>query len=924
VEELLMNLDASICRDLLDELPKISILDPACGSGAFLVSAMNTLTKVYTAITGKIEYLTDNYLTNWLKQAHTEHDSLSYYIKKKIITDNLFGVDIMEEGTEIAKLRLFLALVSSVQTVDQLEPLPNIDFNILPGNSLIGMLQVNENRLAQLNLFQKSYHEVVEEKNRLIRTYKSTAKYTKDLRALRDGIQDQRDKANANLNELLLDDFKRLGVQYEQATWDSNKNTDGRPIKRALTINDIASLHPFHWGYEFDQVMNERGGFDIIITNPPWEILKPQAKEFFETHSKLVSKNKMRIEDFESERANLLQDAEIRSAWLEYQSVFPFQSAYFRKAQQYENQISTVNGKKQGTDINLYKLFTEQCYNLLRKGGECGIVIPSGIYTDLGDKQLREMLFDQTQVTGLFCFENRKLIFENVDSRFKFVVLTYEKGGETQTFHTAFMRHEVKELRSFPKEGALDMSVELIRKLSPDSLSVMEFKNEVDVNIARKMLEFPLLGEKLADTWNLVLANEFHMTNDSWLFRTEPGPGRLPLYEGKIIHQFIHTLRLPRYWVDEIEGRSALLGRKVDIGQKLDYQNYRLGFRDIARNTDMRTLISTIIPPAFHGNKLPTVKKVDENDKPFLTDQEQLFLCAIWNSFTVDWLLRMKVTTTVNFFYIYQLPVPRLTKQDVAFRMIGERAAKLICTSPEFQELWESIMPDTVWSTSIAAIDATDRAKLRAELDGIIAHVYGLNEEEFRYILDTFPLVSHTVKDAALGAFRSFALEPDDLELAELISKGENAWVEFKVAACCNPFTKVKDNAMKDKVVQAVAAFLNKEGGKVLIGVDNNGKVVGLEDDYRAAHSQPGKQNCDGYELFLSETLSADLGKELTAFYKISFHSLEGKDVCCIDVQPSDEPVYVKNNKFFVRNGNGKLDMNVKEAIAYIKRHWGR
>src|SRR6266487_7117431 len=133
VEELLMNLDARICRDLLQELAKISLLDPACGSGAFLVSAMNTLTKIYTAITGKIEYLTDSYLTNWLNKARTEHDSLSYYIKKKIITENLFGVDIMEEGTEIAKLRLFLALVSSVQTVEQLEPLPNIDFNILPG-----------------------------------------------------------------------------------------------------------------------------------------------------------------------------------------------------------------------------------------------------------------------------------------------------------------------------------------------------------------------------------------------------------------------------------------------------------------------------------------------------------------------------------------------------------------------------------------------------------------------------------------------------------------------------------------------------------------------------------------------------------------------------------------------------------------------
>jgi hypothetical protein len=923
VEELLMNLNARICRDLLQELPKISLLDPACGSGAFLVSALNTLTKVYTAITGKIEYLTDNYLTNWLKQAHAEHDSLSYYIKKKIITENLFGVDIMEEGTEIAKLRLFLALVSSVQTVEQLEPLPNIDFNILPGNSLIGLLHVNESRLTQLNLVQKSYHEVVEEKNRLIRNYKNTAKYTKDLRALRDNIQAQRDEANANLNELLLDDFIQLGIKYEQATWDSLKDTDGKPNKRPLTIDDIASLHPFHWGYEFDQVMNERGGFDIIITNPPWEILKPQAKEFFETHSKLVSKNKMRIEDFETEKARLLQDADIRSAWLKYQSGFPLQSAYFRAAQQYENQISTVNGKKQGTDINLYKLFTEQCYNLLREGGECGIVIPSGIYTDLGAKQLREMLFNQTQVTGLFCFENNKAIFENVHRSYKIVVLTYEKGGQTQTFPTAFMRHEVKELERFPRVGALDMSVELVRRLSPDSLSVMEFKSKVDIGIAQKMLKFPLLGDKLADTWNVVLANEFHMTNDSSLFRTEPGPGRLPLYEGKMIHQFTHQWSKPRYWVDEKEGRSAILGRKADRGQKLDYQSYRLGYRAIGRTTDQRALIVTVFPfKSFAGNSLIISRRFSlENGNAIIDDRQTLFLTSILNSFIADYFIGQKISANLNMFYIYQLPVPRLTEQDIFFRMIVERAAKLICTTSEFQELWESVMPDTGWSTSVAALDSSVRAKLRAELDGIIAHLYGLSEEEFSHILDTFPLVEQQIKDAALDAYHKFDLEPDDLTLAELISKGENAQVEFKVTACWNLQPGKKGDSPIDNIIQEVAAFLNsREGGVVLIGVEDDGTIVGLKDDFKAANQQ--KQNRDGYQLFLLDNLKNNLVSNCSLFYKISFGKLQEKDVCRIDAAPSIEPVFIKGGDFYIREGNRKRKLSPQETVTYFKQRF--
>jgi len=925
LEELLVNLDAELCRELLDILPTIAILDPACGSGAFLVSAMNTLTKIYGAITGTIDYVHDTNLTLWRERARKEHKSLNYYIKKKIITENLFGVDLMEEGTEIAKLRLFLALVSSAQSVDQLEPLPNIDFNILPGNSLIGLLHVNaeiyNKRLAQLNLFQKRFEEVVAEKNQRIRDYKDAATYTKDLRDLRDSIHALRHEAIANLNELLLDEFKQLAIKYEQATWDSSKQTDGRPTKRAVTMQDIAHLQPFHWGYEFDKVM-ERGGFDIIITNPPWEALKPQAKEFFALHSDLVSKNKMRIEDFEKERNKLLQDAETRNAWLSYQNSFPYQSLYFRVTSQYINQISLVNGKKQGTDINLYKLFTEQCYNLLGEGGQCGIVIPSGIYTDLGAKQLREMLFNKTQVTGLFCFENRKGIFENVDSRFKFVVLTYEKGRQTQTFPAAFMRKDVAELERFPKTGALEMSVELVRRFSPESLSMMEFKNEIDVKIAQKMLKYPLLGERLEGTWNLVLANEFHMTNDSNLFRNEPGPGRLPLYEGKMIHQFTIEWSKPRYWVDEKEGRTAVLGRKSDTGQRLDYQVYRLGFRDIARNTDQRTLISTVIPPAFHGNKLPTVKSVDENRNCLLSNQQQLFLCAIWNSLTVDWLLRTKVTTTINFFYIYQLPVPRLPEQDVAFRMIVERTAKLICTSPEFQELWESVISSSVWRQSVVASDQEEQAQLRAELDGIIAHLYGLTEEEFGYILGTFPLVDQSVKEAALEAYRQFALEPENLAIAELIAKGENDRVEFKVAACWNVRQNRKDDMMVQNVIQEVAAFLNsREGGTVLVGVEDDRTIVGLADDYRVANIQ--KQNRDRYQLFLLDNLKNNLESNCSLLYKISFGTIQGKDVCRIDVTPASEAVYVKGGDFYIREGNRKRKLTARETVTYIKQRWG-
>ncbi|MCW5970972.1 MAG: hypothetical protein KIT57_20915 [Blastocatellales bacterium] len=176
IGDVLLHLDADLCRKLLNILRELSILDPACGSGAFLVAAMKTLINVYAAVIGKIKVLNDTNLTHWLRTTERDHTNISYFIKKTIITDNLFGVDVMEEATEIAKLRLFLALVASAESgkVDQLEPLPNIDFNILTGNSLIGLMRVDDDEFnrRQNNLFIKPYRQLLEEKNRLIGNYR--------------------------------------------------------------------------------------------------------------------------------------------------------------------------------------------------------------------------------------------------------------------------------------------------------------------------------------------------------------------------------------------------------------------------------------------------------------------------------------------------------------------------------------------------------------------------------------------------------------------------------------------------------------------------------------------------------------------------------------------------------------------------------
>ncbi|MBM4089145.1 MAG: ATP-binding protein [Planctomycetes bacterium] len=760
--DLLLDLDARLCKQLLHEvLPGLSLLDPACGSGAFLVAAMKTLINIYSAIVGRIKFLHDRNLAAWLADIEKNHPSVGYFIKKRIITDNLFGVDLMEEATEIARLRLFLALVASAQTTDDLEPLPNIDFNILPGNSLIGLLHVDEKNFEkkyQGRLFRKKYKQVLEEKNRLIDTFRHATEYAEDLTAMRDAIAERKAEAYETLDDILLEDFQNLGIKYEQATWDDKKKAEGRPEKRPLKPADIEALHPFHWGFEFDEILNKRGGFDAIITNPPWETLKPYAKEFFAEHSDLVTKLFMRIEDFEKERDKLLKDERIREAWLAYLSQFPHQSSYFRSSSQYRNQISIINGKKAGTDVNLYKLFLEQCHSLLREGGLCGIITPGSVYNDLGAKQLRELLLSNCRVVTLFGLQNERFIFEGVDHRQKFCILSFQKGGRTDSFTAAFRINIAEAVRPEQLESFfhspsqhLRLSVATIRKLSPDSLSIMEFKCEEDVRIASKLAQYPLLGSDDSTTWSVRFHRELDMTNDSDLFKTTDGRPRLPLCEGKMIHQFNHKFAAPKYWLDERETRRRLLGKDKDNREVLDYQSYRLGFRDVASNTNERTCIMTMLPPnVFCPHTLPTAHVyVPNSEEP--DHSHELFFCSCANSFVVDYTLRQRVTNRLTFFLLNQVPFPRVPSSDARFRAIIERAARLICTTPEFDDLAKEV---GIKSHKQGVTDPATRAALRAELDGLVAHLYGLTEAEFAHILTTFPLVPDPVKVAAQNAYR--------------------------------------------------------------------------------------------------------------------------------------------------------------------------
>lgn len=251
-----------------DALQHVTILDPTCGSGAFLFAALNILEPLYEVCINRMQEFHEQNPHLFIRQlqeiAHKYRSNIQYFIYKSIILRNLYGVDIMVEATEIAKLRLFLKMVAVVE-VDKrdpnlgLDPLPDIDFNIRCGNTLVGYATQKEldRNLVQGDMFaiEEFKAKVNEEMDKVARTYDIfkdvQLKQAEDMAAFKRAKHELK-KRLAQLNDLLNHQmFGAVGTTADYDAW-------------------YQSHQPFHWLAEFYEIINGHGGFDVIIGNPPY------------------------------------------------------------------------------------------------------------------------------------------------------------------------------------------------------------------------------------------------------------------------------------------------------------------------------------------------------------------------------------------------------------------------------------------------------------------------------------------------------------------------------------------------------------------------------------------------------------------------------------------------------------------------------
>ncbi len=513
------------------------------------------------------------------------------------------------------------------------------------------------------------------------------------------------------------------------------------PAAMRQAVQAIAEATPFlHWPLTFAAVM-ARGGFDCVIGNPPWDKLTVNEKEFFAVRSPSIAasagaRRKQMIEELAAAAPGSLEKR-IAEEFAHVCALVEGASCFVRGGDRYPLTGSGI--------VNLYALFSETAIGIVSDDGRVGLVLPSGIASDKGTAPFFRHI-SEGRLVSLIDFENRDALFDGVHRSTKFCLLTLGSASAPQ-----FAFFLTRPDQRFDERRRFSLSVDDLRRLNPNTRNAPVFRSRMDAELTAKIYRHvPVLVDEASEDgnpWCISLRQGlFNMTSDSGLFRSAPGPGLVPLYEAKMIHHFDHRWATytggdedstrnvtdaeranmafevrPRYWVPKAEVDERLAAAAWS-------RNWLLGWRGITNATNERSIIAAVIPRVAAGNSLPV--------NFFSADLSAVHvaaLLAVLCSLPLDYAARQKIGgVNLNFFIVKQLPVLAPTQfSGVDLKFIAERVAQLTCTTEGLQgwarELDVAIRP---------ALPVDMRAAVRAELDAYLARLYGLSRDELRFVLD--------------------------------------------------------------------------------------------------------------------------------------------------------------------------------------------
>ncbi len=843
--------------DPAEAVLNLKILDPAMGSGHFLVTAVDFLSDYIAELIEYVpavpDWLSDGYVSplverisvirrdiirrareaNWvLNEAQLTDQTI---IRRMVLKRCIYGVDKNRMSAELAKVSLWLHSF----TVGA--PLSFLDHHLRCGDSLVGLrvsqatndlrniaelilssaITAAETATDGMRLIEELSDADIAEVQKSATLFEGVDKTTADLRGLLDFLCGFR-WLTTGLKKKERDDFETRQLfepiaQYTDKAYALLSQGPGvagvevpedgdAPLSRFANLwqkaRFIADREEFlHWEVAFPGVwqywQNKRpqGGFDAVIGNPPWDRIKLQEVEWFATrvpvlaHATTAAARKSGIRQLRhrgdplAEKFDAVKErADKLGQWIRDSGNYPLLG---------------------GGDINLYSLFVERAMNLVKPDGIVGLLTPSGIYADKTAARFFKSLSTAGRIAGLFDFENRRLgtnlppFFPDVDSRFKFCALII--GGEQRRFDEttcAFFLRDTAAIND--PQRCFPLTPEDFVRVNPNTGTAPVFRTRRDAVITLRIYEqHPVLVDRSRGeerkAWQIKYRQGlFHSLNDSALFHTaeqlesdgfypvksncwkKGNELYLPLFEGKTVQAFDHRAAsisthgenmfrpgqpiptpkkqhqdpyftaMPRFWVNQQERTET------------QQEQYLLTFKEITAATNMRTMIATVVPQVGCSDTLAVLLP----EKGRFSAHDMAYLLANLNTFGFDYIARQKVPSThIKLYMIEQLPVITRDRYEHRFgdvtarELVRDHVLRLTYTAHDMAPFARDLGhdgPPFIWNEE-------ERRHLRARLDALYFHLYGLDREDAAYILDTFPIVRKQ-DEAEFGHYRTKAM----------------------------------------------------------------------------------------------------------------------------------------------------------------------
>jgi len=599
---------------------------------------------------------------------------------------------------------------------------------------------------------------------------------------------------NHEYGDNLLESIDLLGKAGIKLFSERQQN-DHRVVQQALAC--AASNRFLHWELAFPTVwQNGVGGFDAIIGNPPWDRMKLQQVEWFAERKPEIAKATRA-----ADRKKLIAQLEANNdpLWQDYLAAQSSAEAGSRVARDCGDYPLLSGG-----DTNLYSLFVERAQSLIHSRGAVGLLCPSGIAADKGAAEFFRSISTTGRLAALYDFENKKVFFPDVHASFKFCALVF--GGAERTVEAArcaFYLHTLEEAAD--PVHILTLTAQDFSAVNPNTGSAPIFRTRRDADITTAIYRrqpvlclhqnpnpppSPLVRGEVAisspdkgrpggvKVWPVRYCTMFHMTNDSALFKRrdelekegwypvgqnhwKKGEAEaVPLYVGRMIHNYDH--RSSHVTTNEENLHNAALSANLTAAEKAmpdryptpqywvsesdvpenERRSWAIGFRDIARATDMRTMIVAVVPTVAAGNTLPLVLPELESNAAYAAFAP--LLLANFNALVFDYIARQKAQSThINWYIVEQLPLirPAQFEQTLGKTKIADFVRNEVLHLSYTAHDLAPFARDLGYDGAPFKWNEEDRRHRQARLDALFFNLYSISRDDAAYILDTFPIV---------------------------------------------------------------------------------------------------------------------------------------------------------------------------------------